>query len=154
MRLALVSGSGLLNNAAPAEKLLVLGKHGTAGWQHLMRVMSDTQHVLERCMPRTSLAARVRGKLEVKLSNNEFQHGNCVIDASAWCGNCIKEAMHCIDNLPADYYDDNESDMEEDDYKEAAACEFQKWKEYEDWQKDAENCWVSSDSNLFSPQWN
>ena len=44
-------------NAAPAEKLVILGNLGAAGWQHLLRMMSDTQHILERCMPRTSLAA-------------------------------------------------------------------------------------------------
>jgi hypothetical protein len=43
-------GCGLLNNAAPAEKLLMLGNKGFPGYQHVARVMSGTQQVLERCM--------------------------------------------------------------------------------------------------------
>ena len=128
----------MLNNAAPAENLLVLGMSGRPGWQHLMRVMSETQHILE--MPRTSLAARVRGKLEMKLSNRDYQRGKVVWDASAWCENCIREAMQCIDNLPADYYDDNEPETGDEDYL------YSKWLEEQNW-------WQSSDSAWWPIYW-
>ena len=42
--------------------------------------------------------------------NKELNYGKDVKNATAWCEQCIREATICIENLPADYYDDADED--------------------------------------------
>ena len=42
--------------------------------------------------------------------NKELNYGKDVKNATAWCEQCIREATICIENLPADYYDDEGED--------------------------------------------
>ncbi len=49
------------------------------------------------------------------MSNQKFRQGRNVKDTTAWCEKCIREAIRCIEHLPADYYMDNETDEEDED---------------------------------------
>ena len=42
--------------------------------------------------------------------NKELNYGKDVKNATAWCEQRIREATICIENLPADYYDDADED--------------------------------------------
>ena len=44
------------------------------------------------------------------MMNKELNYGRDVKNTTAWCEQCIREAIICIEHLPADYYDDNDID--------------------------------------------
>ena len=78
------------------------------------------------------------------MSNKKFQKGEYVWDPSAWCEQCIAEAMRCIENLPEDFYDDKEPTeeyiLQEEEYQE------EKWR-----QEGAPWHWWSPDASWSQP---
>ena len=66
------------------------------------------------------------------MSNKQFQKGKYVWDPSAWCEKCIAEAMRCIENLPEDFYDEQEPD-EEDRKLEDEFFAYKLWQENNSW---------------------
>ena len=83
------------------------------------------------------------------MTNRDSQHGRCVKDPSAWCDKCIAEAMQCIDNLPADYYEDNEPEMGDEEYIQCLRAS--KLRQATEWQED-QNHWQSSGCTWWSQQ--
>jgi len=72
--------------------------------------------------------------------NKEYKHGKDLKNVTAWCDSCIREATLCIENLPADYYDDADEDDGDVRHFSDAEGDDQNWEgDGQNWEGDGQN---------------